>query len=128
MNPLTLEWVEKAEGDLTTAERELRARNKPNYDAACFHAQQAAEKYLKAVLQEWGKDIPRIHNLVELVSICVEIDGTYSVLEPELKGLDGFALRTRYPGQSAVKEDARSAFKTAKSIHNFIRLKLGLPG
>src|SRR5512133_3750933 len=127
MNPLTLEWVEKAEGDLTTAERELRARNKPNFDAACFHAQQTAEKYLKAVLQEWGKDIPRIHNLVELVSICVEIDGTYSVLEPELKGLDGFAVRTRYPGQSAVKADARAAFKTAKSIRNFIRLKLGLP-
>jgi HEPN domain-containing protein len=128
MNPLTLEWVEKAEGDLTTAERELRARNKPNFDAACFHAQQTAEKYLKAVLQEWGKDIPRIHNLVELVSICVEIDGTYSVLEPELKGLDGFAVRTRYPGQSAVKDDARDALKTAKSIRNFVRLKLGLPG
>ncbi len=44
MNPLTSEWVEKAEGDLVTAQRELRARNKPNYDAACFHAQQAAEK------------------------------------------------------------------------------------
>lgn len=48
MNPLTLEWFDKAEGDLATASREIRARRKPNYDAVCFHAQQAAEKYLKA--------------------------------------------------------------------------------
>ena len=40
MQPLTTEWVQKAEGDLTTAQRELRARLNPNYDAACFHAQQ----------------------------------------------------------------------------------------
>jgi HEPN domain-containing protein len=51
MNPLTLEWIEKAEGDLATTGRELRARKIPNYDAACFHAQQTAEKYLKAALQ-----------------------------------------------------------------------------
>jgi len=51
MNPLTLEWVDKAEGDLITARREYRARKSPNYDAVCFHAQQAAEKYLKAYLQ-----------------------------------------------------------------------------
>jgi HEPN domain-containing protein len=52
MNPLTLEWVDKAEGDYATALRELRARKQPNYDAACFHAQQCVEKYLKAYLQE----------------------------------------------------------------------------
>ena len=52
MNPLTREWIDKAEGDFATAGRELRARKNPNYDAACFHAQQCAEKYLKAILQE----------------------------------------------------------------------------
>jgi HEPN domain-containing protein len=46
MKPLTREWVAKAEGDRVTARRELRARRRPNYDAACFHAQQCAEKYL----------------------------------------------------------------------------------
>lgn len=47
MKPLTQEWFDKAEGDWVTAGRELRARKDPNYDAACFHAQQYAEKYLK---------------------------------------------------------------------------------
>ena len=42
MNPLTLEWVDKAEGDYLTANREYRARKAPNYDAVCFHAQQTA--------------------------------------------------------------------------------------
>ena len=50
MNELTVEWIAKAEGDWTTTGRELRARRSPNYDAACFHAQQAAEKYLKVPL------------------------------------------------------------------------------
>ena len=40
MKPITLEWVAKAEGDWNTAQREYRARQRPNYDAACFHAQQ----------------------------------------------------------------------------------------
>jgi HEPN domain-containing protein len=121
MNQLTVEWIEKAEGDLVTAQREYRARTRPNYDAACFHAQQTAEKYLKAWLQEYEKVIPRIHNLVELVSLCIEVDPTYSILEPELRWLDGYAVRTRYPGQNANKEDALMAIKTSKTIRIFIR-------
>jgi HEPN domain-containing protein len=50
MKPLTSEWVEKAEGDFATAKREIRVRKTPNFDAVCFHAQQCAEKYLKALL------------------------------------------------------------------------------
>ena len=126
MNPLTTEWIDKAEGDLLTAQREYRARNKPNYDAACFHAQQTAEKYLKAWLQEADKAIPHIHNLVDLVSLCIEIDPTYSILEPELRGLDGYAVRTRYPGQNANKAEALIAIKTSKNVRYFIREKLGL--
>lgn len=54
MQPLGSEWVRKAEGDYATAERELRARKAPHFDAPCFHAQQCAEKNLKACLQEAG--------------------------------------------------------------------------
>lgn len=63
MQPLTIEWITKAEGDLATAWRELRARKSPNYDSACFHAQQCAEKYLKASLQEAGSPFGKTHNL-----------------------------------------------------------------
>jgi len=63
MNPLVDEWISKAEGDFPTAGREIRARKSPNYDAVCFHCQQCAEKYLKAVLQAHKKHIPKIHYL-----------------------------------------------------------------
>ena len=49
MKTLTREWVKKAEGDFNTLLREVRARKAPNYDAACFHAQQCVEKSLGVV-------------------------------------------------------------------------------
>lgn len=47
MTPAAVEWIMKAEADFATLQRECRARRKPNYDAACFHAQQCVEKYIK---------------------------------------------------------------------------------
>ena len=52
MKPITQEWVDKAEGDFATAQRESQAKKNLNYDAVCFHSQQCAEKYLKECLQE----------------------------------------------------------------------------
>ena len=53
----------KAEGDHATALRENEARPAPNFDAAVFHAQQCAEKYLKARLVEASLDFPKTHDL-----------------------------------------------------------------
>ena len=51
MKPTTLEWIHKAEEDWHVAQMSYRARKHPSYDAAVFHAQQCAEKYLKARLE-----------------------------------------------------------------------------
>ncbi len=67
MKRLTRDWVAKAEGDFRTKEREARVRREPNYDDICFHAQQCAEKYLKARLCEAGLPVPKIHDLVALI-------------------------------------------------------------
>ena len=88
MNDLTREWIVKAEGDFATAGREMRARKQPNFDAVCFHAQQAAEKYLKAVLQENGADVPRTHNLIDLLGLCVAFDSTLTLQRDLLVALD----------------------------------------
>jgi HEPN domain-containing protein len=106
MKPPTAEWVAKAEGDFLTAGRELRARKSPNYDAVCFHAQQCAEKYLKAVLQEDERNIPKIHNLIELMLLCEEIDSSFEMLRADLVTMERYSVRVRYPGESAEKEDA----------------------
>src|SRR5215217_5086403 len=124
MNSQVAEWVLKAEGGFITAGRELRARKSPNYDAVCFHAQQCAEKYLKAVLQENEKHIPKIHNLIELMLLCEEIDSGFEMLRAGLVTLERFSVRTRYLGETAEKGDARSAYAAAGTVRKFIRQKL----
>jgi HEPN domain-containing protein len=126
MNALTIEWVEKAEGDFATAGRELRARRYPNYDAACLHAQQVAEKYLKAFLQEHGRTFPKTHNLVELLELCLVVDPDLEVQRNRLIVLDRYAVRYRYPGDAADKDEARDAYGTARMLRIFFRAKLGL--
>ncbi len=59
MQPETAEWVEIAEEDFATASREQAVADRSDFAAACFHAQQSAEKYLKAVLVEQNIHFPR---------------------------------------------------------------------
>ena len=126
MNPAVAEWVSKAEGDFVTAGRELRARKSPNYDAVCFHAQQCAEKYFKAVLQETGERIPKIHFLMELLAMVLKFDGSYEFLKADLEILEDYSVRVRYPGHFAEKDEAQSAYTAAGTTRKFIRQKLGL--
>ncbi|MBK7782542.1 MAG: HEPN domain-containing protein [Ardenticatenia bacterium] len=123
MNELTLEWVTKAEGDFATARRENRVRKQPNYDAVCFHAQQCAEKYLKAYLQESGSPVPRTHSLAQLVGL---VPSTFEAWRDSLDRLDRYAVEFRYPGDLADRSDARNAFMTVKLFRTFARAVLGV--
>lgn len=124
MNDLAQEWIDKAEGDFHTAAREARARKHPNYDAVCFHCQQCAEKYLKAYLQSHAISIPRIHNLVGLLELCLPVDGTLELLRDVLDELSKYAVEFRYPGESAIKADAQQALSALKTVRAFMRQKL----
>lgn len=124
MNELAIEWIDKAEGDYATAGRELRARHRPNCDAVCFHAQQIAEKYLKAFLQEHGAAFPRTHSLIDLLELCLHIDGSFELQRNHLVLLDRYAVSYRYPGELADKTEARLAFKTVTTFRIFLREKL----
>ncbi len=123
MHVLTREWIDKAEGDFRTANREIRARRIPNYDAVCFHCQQCIEKYLKALLQEHGLHILKIHDLNQLLEHCLSFDGTLELHRDLFKDLTRFAVEFRYPGESATMEDARVALHHAKILRAFIRPK-----
>ena len=116
----------KAEGDFLTAGRELRARKSPNYDAVCFHAQQCAEKYLKAMLQENKRQIPKIHNLIELMLLCEELDGSFEMLRVDLVTMERFSVQVRYPGEIAEKQDAQAAYAAAGTVRTFVKQKLGI--
>jgi HEPN domain-containing protein len=126
MNPLTREWLDKASADLATARRELRARSSPNYDAVCFHAQQSVEKALKATLQENDVNIPKTHQLMDLLALCAKVESFFLMLQPDLMRLEGYAVIFRYPGQSASKMEAKAAFKAAELAFTSIRDRLGV--
>lgn len=126
MNPLTLEWVDKAEADFHTARREYRVRKAANYDAVCFHAQQTAEKYLKAILQEHGCTIPRLHSLAELLALILKIESSFLLIQFDLNVMEGYAVQFRYPGLTAEKTEAKAALKASERVRNFVRIRLGL--
>ncbi|MFW6159237.1 MAG: HEPN domain-containing protein [Planctomycetota bacterium] len=88
-------------------ERELRARKRPNYDAACFHAQQCAEKYVKARLNEAGIRYGKIHDLVTLLELLGDREPLWEAHRTDLAYLSAFAVAYRYPGESADRESAR---------------------
>ncbi|MCG3120034.1 MAG: hypothetical protein ALAOOOJD_02611 [bacterium] len=126
MHALTKEWVEKAEGDFNTDCRENRVRKTPNYDAVCFHCQQCVEKYLKAYLQEQGQRFRKIHDLIELLELCLLFDGTFELYRQLLKDLKKYAVEFRYPGELAIKDDARITIQSMKAMRAFVRERLGL--
>ena len=64
-----LAWVARAEEDYALAQSALR-RKKPLIYGAVFHAQQCAEKYLKALLVARGQVFPKTHDLAALSDLC----------------------------------------------------------
>ncbi len=116
MKPLTREWIAKAEADYRTASREWRVRRQPNYDAVCFHAQQATEKYLKARLQDGDIAFAKTHNLIHLLDLVLAVEPTWDAFRPDLGVLNQFAVAFRYPGESAQKAVAAQALKISKAL------------
>ncbi len=121
MNLLVEEWVRKALADLQTAKRESRVRRNANFDAVCFHAQQAVEKMLKAKFASEHRDIPRTHDLTQLLDVVLDTEPLWEAWRPALDELVSYAVEFRYPGEMATRDMAREALKSAVSICKEIR-------
>ena len=124
----TRDWVLLAEEDLKDAK--IMYENK-RYAKACYFAQQAIEKYLKAFLIENNKfDIKRhrTHNLVFLLEECKEIDKDFERLEKlPLSKISIYAIEPRYNLEFFLKigkEDAEEAIQIAEIVREFILKKL----
>ena len=126
MKRLTAEWIEKAEGDFHSLQREVRARKYPNYDAACFHAQQCAEKYLKGRLFEAGIEFQKTHDLVLLLDLVLAVEPLWDIHRGELSFISGFGVEFRYPGESADLAMAKKLFKLCGAFRKLARESLGL--
>ena len=127
MKPAAREWVRKAEGDFRTARRESRVRSAPNHDAVCFHAQQCAEKYLKALLTDAGTVFPRIHDLVKLADLCPSrMARIMGGIRDDIDLLSRFSVACRYPGEVAGRREASEAIAAVGRARKTMRALLGL--
>lgn len=119
MRPSSYEaWLRKAGHDLLNIENNLEAERTP-WDTVCYHAQQAAEKVLKALLIHNGEEPPRTHDLVVLLARCVQYVPELADLEADCRNLTAFAVGSRYPDDlfEPTGDDGRAMYGTACRIH-----------
>ncbi|MCE9612845.1 MAG: HEPN domain-containing protein [Lentisphaerae bacterium] len=92
------DWLRHAHSDLVLAG--MRKSKRLLYEHLCFHAQQAAEKSIKAVLVHHGIQIPRSHDLAYLMGM---LPGAVRIPPSliELPILTKYAVQQRYPGEAA---------------------------
>ena len=115
-------WVAKAENDLLNIRNNLAAEHVP-WDTVCFHAQQMAEKMLKAFLVWRGQRVGRTHDLVALPAEAVASGGPLEILESDCRLLTPYAVMLRYPGAAdePSEEDGRAAVAAAERAYQQLR-------
>jgi len=118
----TNRWLLNAEDDIRWCEASLTGGV---WHGACFSAQQAAEKALKAFLLSKGKTIHKIHDLGALLELCREIDPSFESIREAVLPLVDYYLQTRYPDMGDfidyTEQKSNYALSYAKSIVLFVK-------
>jgi HEPN domain-containing protein len=111
------QWVRKAEHDLEAVRRIMATEEGCPYDTACFHCQQAIEKYLKALLTL--SDIPalRTHDLGKLATMLPP-DRQLSIPLTSLAAINPYAVEVRYSDdwREPRRDDALQALEIAQRV------------
>ena len=121
----TVQWVEKAEADFNTADY-LCAAGSSHAHAVAFHAQQAAEKYLKAYLVWRQIEFTKTHDLAALLRLASTVDAQLPVVLKEAESLTPYGVEYRYPGDypEVTAELAKEALGIATQVRDEIRNRL----
>jgi len=90
-------WLRKAREDMTAARVLLDGLPGP-FDTVAFHAQQAAEKLLKALLVYHQIDPPRTHDLSQLLQLLADAEPTVAQRARAAQDLTPHGVLLRYPG------------------------------
>jgi HEPN domain-containing protein len=118
------DWFVRADEDLDVAQ--LILEEERPYNPACFHEQQAAEKYLKGFLAYYSEHVRKIHDLDALLQECVKIDQSFESLQDNTQYLNRFYIESRYPDDYVefTREDAEKGFEAAIRIKEFVLGKI----
>jgi HEPN domain-containing protein len=126
-----LRWLEQAGHDLEAAKKNLEVLE--FYSDACFMAEQASQKALKAFLLFKGERYVLVHSVNELVRQAVLYDQDFENLAKSGSILDQYYIPTRYPDalaspaipyKSFTRKQAEEAVKIAKKILCLVRDKI----
>ena len=116
------EWVIKAENDLKTAVHTLGLEDTCPTDTVCFHAQQCAEKYLKAFFTLQSIPFPRTHDIEDLYRLLPH-DTEVALQVEQQRMLTRYATVTRYPGtyEPVTFKEAQEAVAMARKVRQCVR-------
>jgi HEPN domain-containing protein len=111
----TRAWLDRARADLHACVA-LIAAGLPA--EALFHAQQCAEKAMKAVLTWHQVSFKKTHDLDELKQACLPYAGDATAQLTGVERLSQYAWRFRYPGAAYTPErtEAEEAQKRAGQL------------
>jgi len=115
------QWLEKAEHDLLNARNTLATMGDDcPYDTVCFHAQQAVEKTLKALLSRQGILFTKAHDISVLVDLLPK-DKRPTLSLDEQSRLTRYAVESRYPGvyEELTRDEAQDALCLALKVKEF---------
>jgi HEPN domain-containing protein len=118
--------VHRAEEDFLLARAALRRKVLLPYGTT-FHAQQCAEKYLKALLVSCRQAFPRTHDSVVLHNLCTQNSLSVPIDPDLLARLTGYAVQVRYPGKDPTPDEAREALQIAQAVRRWARVVLRPP-
>ena len=123
------QWMIYGDEDLRLARHALTLLSGCPYRLIAYHAQQCAEKYLKAYLVYHRIDFPYTHNISRLLELCEENSGWPSKIR-EAEELTPFAITARYPGEDekVTKKEALRAVGIAAKIRQTVRKTLKKEG
>lgn len=111
-----LDWLRHAASDLAVAEQ--AASPAILYETLCYHAQQAAEKSLKAVLVHAGTEFPYTHSIARLITVVQEAGVNWPTDLDEAAELTEYAVWSRYPGAAkpVTESDLQRSIAIATSV------------
>jgi HEPN domain-containing protein len=98
----------------------------PTYDLVGFHAQQAAEKALKALLVRYAIRFDRTHDLGALLALAEPVAPGIAQALHQAEELTVHAVGSRYPGQEPPldRQEAKDRLGVAKDIVSHVRARL----
>lgn len=100
-----LEWERFAEMDYVTANHLDKTLYPKPMEIICYHCQQCAEKYLKALTEYLGKEIEKTHDLGNLATMISEtLEVPQNVLVSCAK-LTQYGVKIRYPQEFEMSEN-----------------------